>query len=141
MTTVIGNFILGNLGDRIGNRFLFVIGFLLWAATLFWLASVKELWMIYVFAAVFGFVHGGMGPSQAPLLARLFGLSSHGLIFGVVDFGFIVGAAVGALVTGHVFDITGSYQTAFIICATLSAIGLILTVILRPIKKISAPVP
>jgi len=77
--------------------------------------------------------------SQAPLLARLFGLGSHGLIFGVVDFGFIVGSAVGALVTGYIFDITGSYQIAFFICAILSVVGLILTLVLRPARKPGVP--
>ena len=69
-------------------------------------------------------------------MAGLFGLSSHGLILGTINLpGFTFGAAVGPFIAGHISDITGSYQLAFIVCAAMSVAGLILTVLLRPIEK------
>ena len=134
--TVIGNFVLGNVSDRIGNKRFFVIGFAVWAAALFWLVRANEMWMLYVISAVFGFAHGGMGASESPLVARVFGLSSHGLIFGVAGLGFTAGAAAGPYVMGYIFDITGSYHLAFVVCAAVSVIGLILSVILKPTKRL-----
>ena len=134
--SVLGNFVLGGIvGDRIGNRQIFIIGFTLMALTLFWLIFLGEERMLYLFAVAFGFALGGMGTSESPLIARLFGLSSHGLIFGVVGLGFTSGAAVGPVVTGYIFDLTGSYQVAFLVCAIIAVVGLIMSSILRPTKR------
>jgi MFS family permease len=63
-------------------------------------------------------------------------LSSHGLILGVMNLlGFTFGAAIGPLIAGHIFDMTSSYQLAFIVSGAVSAAGLILTVLLSPIEK------
>ncbi len=131
---LIGNFVLGGLGDRIGSRNIFIIGFVVWALMLFWLALAREIWMFYIFAVLFGFTEGGMGPAESPLLADYFGLKAHGLIFGVVDLGFPIGAALGPLMTGYIFDVTGSYQLAFMVCAAVAFFGLILSSILKPPK-------
>jgi MFS family permease len=132
--SIIGNFVLGSAADRIGNKQVFTVGFILMATVLFWLVPAAEVWMLYLFAVVFGFAHGGMGASESPLVAGLFGLSSHGLIFGVVGLGFTIGAAIGPFLAGHFFDVTGSYQAAFLVCAAMSIIGLILTLFLTPMK-------
>jgi MFS family permease len=132
--SIIGNFVLGSAADRIGNRQVFTIGFILMATALFGLVPAAEAWMLYLFAVVFGFAHGGMGASESPLVAGLFGLSSHGLIFGVVGLGFTIGAAIGPFLAGHFFDVTGSYQVAFLVCAAMGVIGLILTAFLTPTK-------
>jgi MFS family permease len=103
-------------------------------AALFWLVPARELWMLYLFAAVSGFALGGMSAAESPLIAWLFGLRSHGLIFGVAELGFALGAAAGPFVTGYIFDVTGSYQLAFVIASVLSVIGLILTILLKSNK-------
>ncbi len=137
---IIGNFLLGGIiGDKIGNRKAFIIGFVLAAASLFWLVPAGETWMLFLFAIVFGIALGSIGTSESPLVARLFGLKNHGLIYGVVGLGFTAGAAVGPVVTGYIFDVSGSYQNAFLVCAFSGILGLILTVILRPTKKLGTP--
>ena len=134
--SILGNFVLGGIiNDRIGSRQAFIIGFILLVAALFWLMPAGELWMLYLFSAVFGFAHGGLATTESPLVAWLFGLSSHGLIFGVIGIGFTAGGAVGPVVMGYIFDLNGSYQTAFLVCAVVAVVGLILTVLLRPAKR------
>jgi len=135
-----GNLLMGSLGDRIGNRWIFITGFTLMIAALFWLVVATEVWMLYLFAVVFGFAFGGMATSGSPIIARLFGLSSHGLIFGVVGLGFRIGAAVGPFVTGYIFDVTGSYQAAFMVCAAFIVASLILIIILRPTRKLGGTI-
>jgi len=134
--SIVGRIALGGAADRFGNRRVFIMGFILMAATLFWLVPDKEAWGLYLFAAVFGFAFGGCITSQSPLVARLFGLSSHGLILGVINLlGFTLGAAVGPLIAGYIFDMTDSYQLAFIVTAATGVVGLILTVFLKPIER------
>jgi len=137
---ILGNYILGAFADRIGNRQIFIIGFVVMSAALLWLPLAEKEWMLYLFIVFFGFVSGGMGASESPLTAWLFGINSHGLIYGVVHVGFAIGAAAGPLVTGYIFELTGSYQSAFLTCAALGVIGLISAVILRPTTKLEVGV-
>ena len=69
---VIGRVVLGSAADRIGNRQVFIIGFVLMAAALFWLVPATEAWTLYLFAAVFGFASGGCVMSESPLVAGAF---------------------------------------------------------------------
>jgi len=131
-----GNYVLGSLADRIGNRWIFIIGFMVMAAALFCLVLARELWMLYLFAVVFGFVFGGMSTVESPLVAGIFGLNSHGLIYGVIHVGFTVGAALGPFLTGYIFDITGGYQLAFLICAASGVLGVLSAAVLRPTKRL-----
>jgi len=135
---IVGRLVLGSAADRIGDRQVFIIGFSLVSAALFWLAPATEVWMLYLFGAIFGFIQGGMGASQSPLVAGLFGVRSHGLILGVTSFGFTLGAAVGPFLTGYIFDVTGSYQVAFLVCASICIVGLVLTVVLTLITGVRA---
>jgi MFS family permease len=84
---------------------------------------------------VFGFGAGGGGIAEPTLVADLFGMKSHGSIFGAVSFSFTVGGAIGPLITGHLFDISGNYQTAFMVSGTIGVCGLILTLLLKPVRK------
>ena len=133
--SILGNNIFGALADRIGNRQIFIIGLIMTSASFFWLLIADELWMLYLFIVFSGFAGGGMGASESPLTAWLFGINSHGLIYGVVHVGFTLGAAAGPYLMGYIFDVTGSYQLAFLTCAILSVIGVILSLLLKPTKK------
>jgi len=132
---LVGNYVLGGVADRIGNRQIFIVGFIMILAALLWLVPARELWMLYLFAVIFGFAVGGMAASESPLVAGLFGLTSHGLIYGVAHLGFTAGAAVGPVAAGYIFDLTGNYQVAFLVCAAFSIVGIILAAILRPTKR------
>jgi len=138
--SIFGNYLLGGIADRIGNRQVFLICFVLMAVALFGLVPVREMWAFYLFAVAFGCVMGGAGAAESPMVARLFGLSSHGLIYGVVHLGFTVGAAIGPFVTGYIFDVTDGYQTAFLVCGAFSIIGIILTLVLRPTRRLGGKI-
>ncbi len=131
---IIGRIGLGSAADRIGNRQIFVISFILLAAALFLVVPATEIWMLLLFAAAVGVSHGGMGAAEAPLAAEYFGLKSHGLILGVIALGFTVGGAVGPSVAGYLYDISGNYSMAFITCGAFGALGLVLTLVLKPLK-------
>ena len=82
-------------------------------------------WAVFLIAALFGLAYGSIAPCQSPLIADLFGLQSHGLILAATDVCFTLGAAVGPLLSGYLFDINMNYKFAIIICAILSFIGIL----------------
>ena len=132
--SIAGRIILGSAADRIGNRNAFIISFFLISAAFFWLAPAQGEWQIYLFAIVYGFAFGGCEAQWSPMAATLFGLNSLGLILGTITTGFSAGSALGPIMAGYLFDIGGSYQTAFLVCAVAGVIGLTLTIFLKPIK-------
>jgi MFS family permease len=131
VASIFGKILLGSLGDRIGNRTVFIICFSLMSASLFWLVPAERTVFLFLFAVAFGLAYGGNATSQSPLLATIFGLRSHGLIFGVVNNGFTIGATLGPVAAGAVFDLTGSYRSAFLVIAGAATAGLILTILLK----------
>jgi len=131
--SMVGRLVTGIAIDRIGNKRLMTISFLILIASLLWVQVSKELWMLYVFAAVYALCHGGFYTVISPLVAQLFGISSHGVLFGIVNFGMTVGGAIGPTFAGYVFDMIHSYHLVFFVLAGLAVAGLILTLLLRPV--------
>ena len=130
--SIVGRVVMGSIGDRIGSRLAMTICFVILVIALFWLQAAEELWMLYLFAIMYGFAHGGFFALISPVVAELFGLSSHGVIFGIVNFSSAIGGATGPVLAGRIFDVSGSYNQAFLICAIASVVALILISLLRP---------
>jgi MFS family permease len=132
--SIFGNYILGSLADRIGNRQIFIFGFVMFTGAFLLLSFTEQKWILYLFIVILGFSGGGMAASESPITAWLFGLGSHGLIYGVVHVGFTLGAATSPFLMGYIFDQTDSYQLAFVTCAAFSIIGALLTIMLKQAK-------
>jgi len=125
----------GAFGDRLGSQNVFKICFGLVVIGMAVLLTAGELRVLYLAVIPFGIAIGGLGASESPLVARMFGVASHGVIFGIAGLGFTSGTAIGPFVTGYLFDITGSYLISFIICAVVAVLGLFLLTLLRPVEK------
>jgi MFS family permease len=133
---MLGRVVLGVLSDRIGRKRTATICALCMAGMMLWLLWADELWMLYLFALVFGFAYGGMGPSMAALVGDTFGLQRIGAILGVLDVGFGTGAAIGPAIGGLVFDTSNSYYPAFIYgIAAMLAVALLIGLIRREVGR------
>jgi MFS family permease len=95
--------------------------------------------MLFLFAAVYGFSHGGFFTVMSPLVAELFGTGSHGLLFGLILFSGTIGGTVGPVLAGRIFDVFGSYQGVFWVLIGLALIGLILITLLKPPQPVDSP--
>jgi len=133
--SIAGRVIMGGAGDRIGNKLALIICFILISIALIWLLAAKEVWMFYLFATILGLGYGGIVALKPPVAAELFGLSSHGVILGITFFSDCMGGVIGPVLAGRIFDITGSYQLAFLGCIAIVVTGLVSTLTLRPISK------
>lgn len=132
VASIFGKVVLGNVGDRIGNKGIFLICFALVAVSSVWVSGIRHTLGLYFFSLAIGISYGGCSANYSPYVAALFGLKSHGHISGVANNGFTIGAVVGPLVPGYLFDLTQSYRLSFYIIAIMAVIGFILIVALKP---------
>jgi sugar phosphate permease len=132
---IIGRLGIGFLSDKVGGTLILSICLSIVTLSLIWLLFVSESWMFYVFAVVFGLAGGGFITLLPIVTAELFGLASLGAIIGGITFLTTIGDAIGAPVAGTIFDKTGSYDLAFLICVVVSAIAFILSLILLRYKR------
>ena len=68
---------------------------------------------------------------MAALIGDTFGLGKIGAILGVLDVGFGIGAAVGPLIGGLIFDARQSYFLAFSLAAAVLLVATLLIVLIR----------
>jgi MFS family permease len=129
--SIAGRLTIGTLIDRIGGKGSLIICFLVLISSLIWLQFAVGTWMLFLFAVMYGFAHGGFFTVMSPLVAESFGTDSLGQLFGIVLFIGTLGGTIGPTVSGLVFDATDSYQTPFIILTGIAIIGLALASSLR----------
>jgi MFS family permease len=105
----------GFLSERLGGlRALFVFCFAQ-AATLAALTFARDLWALYLAAALFGLGYGGVFPAYALAIRDHMPLDQVGRRTGFV---FLFGAmamGLGSWMGGFLFDLSGSYTLPFLI--------------------------
>lgn len=132
----LGRLIMGTASDRIGSNNALSICCAILMITMVFLIFARELWMFYLFAVIFGFAYGGEVPQMPVLVGRFFGLRAVAALVGVVVFGATIGGAIGVWMGGQIFDVTQSYQVAFIIAAIASLAAVIITLTLKKVKAV-----
>jgi MFS family permease len=129
--SMLGRIVIGTANDKIGGKRSLVICFILLLCGLFWLHVASEAWMLFLFAVIYGFAHGGFFTVISPTIAEFFGTGSHGLLYGIVLASGTMGGAAGPLMAGRTFDATGSYRIAFLVLILLAVIGFVLIALLQ----------
>ena len=128
-----GRFVMGAAVDRIGGKRSLTICLFGLVCGLICLLLATKAWMLFFFAAVYGVAHGGLFTVVSPTMAELFGTGSHGVLYGLVLFSGSLGGAVGPLLAGRIFDVTGSYRPVFFVLIGMAVLGfLLVTLLLRP---------
>lgn len=96
---------------------------------------------VYSFVAVFGVTLYVTAPLTSTLTADLYGDSLMGSAYGWASALHHVGAALGAAFAGYVYDTTGGYGPAFVLCAALLVVGSVAIYLVRePSRQPSAAV-
>ncbi|MBM4324850.1 MAG: MFS transporter [Deltaproteobacteria bacterium] len=133
--SLVGRVIGGGVSDRFGNKPTITAALILMGTGFIWLLVARDLWMLYIFATIFGLAYGEILCMMSLLPAELFGLRSQGAILGIIMFASTIGGGMGPVVAGRIFDITGSYWIAFVICIALSVAGLIMVIFIKPVPR------
>lgn len=130
-STLLSRVLTGRVSDIIGRKMLGIIWAVLQSGALVGLIWAQDLPMFYLFAIVFGLSWGGIGVISTALIVDMFGGRNLGIIMGAIDIGFQVGAAIGPVVGGFVFDVTGTYTVAFAIGAAAMLVTAFLIALTR----------
>ena len=133
--SIVGRFVLGSAYDRIGGKRSLMICFIILFCSFIWLQVAGSAWMLFLFAVVYGFAHGGLFTVVSPIVAELFGTGSHGVLFGIVLFSGNLAGAISPVLAGRIFDVMGSYRIIFLMLIVVAATGFVLVSLLRPLRK------
>jgi MFS family permease len=104
----------GFIADRIGGVGTLILGSTLQCLALILYLPFDGLVSLYVVSALFGLSQGGIIPSYALIVREYYPAREAGARVSLVLMSTIVGMAIGGWLTGEIFDLTGSYQTAFV---------------------------
>lgn len=132
--SMIGRFVSGLAIDRYGSTRIMAASLLLLIISLLWLQVAASLWMLFLFACIYGLAHGGLFTAISPIVAEIFGIKAHGTILGIVVCFGTTGGAIGPIFTGQLFDMTGSYAIAFYTFVIMNICSFGLLALLKPIK-------
>jgi len=114
---ICGRLLVDRVSEAMGLIQAAITSAIFMAGAMLLLAEGNNLWLLYLFAAVFGLSFGGLDPLVTVLIGNVFGLCHIGVIIGVLAGGFAAGAAVGPALAGYIFDVSGKYFFAFLIGA------------------------
>ncbi len=134
--SMLGRLIMGWANDKIRGKRSLIICLIMLNISLVLLLVAGNMGMLFVFAMLYGFAHGGLFTVISPTVAELFGTGSHGALFGLIWFCGTLGGSIGPWLTGYLFDASGSYRLAFLILIVLGLTALALIACLRPLSRV-----
>ncbi len=126
-----GRILMGPLSDRIGRKPTGMASALLMMAAMIWLMQSTSLWTLYIFGVIFGIAFGGLSPTVTATVSDSFGTRYVASIMGILEIGWVIGAAAGPALAGYIFDTTGEYFLAFILMAVAAFILAILILFIK----------
>lgn len=128
---IIGGLLAGYLGGRYRKKYLLSGLYLARAVAIaaFLVAPQTQI-AVWLFSASFGLLWLSTVPLTSGLVGDIFGARYMATLFGIVMFSHQIGAFFGAWLGGLSYDLTGSYNTVWLIAI---ALGLMAAVLHAPI--------
>ena len=127
----VGKLTFGFLADRISAKRAALVCFALQIVGLVLLLNTESVAMMWVSVVVFGFAMGGNVALQPLIIGDFFGLASFGTILGSIVLVAAVGAGLGPVLTGAMYDAFGSYTLAFTIFVVGYAVAVTALILAR----------
>ncbi|MBI3040851.1 MAG: MFS transporter [Chloroflexi bacterium] len=105
--------IFGWLGDIYPKRHLLVFCCFLGTVALVILLTLQSLWQVYLFVFIFALSYGS-NPLNISIIGEYFGRKNFTTIRGAGALVYSLGIMTGPIYAGYIYDVTQSYQVAFI---------------------------
>jgi MFS family permease len=104
----------GFISDRIGGLPTLLLGSTLQGLALLLFLPFDGLASLFLISALFGLFQGGIVPSYAIIIREYFPAHEAGARVGATITATLFGMALGGWMSGVIFDLTGSYDAAFV---------------------------
>ena len=104
----------GWISDHIGGLRTLLLGSTLQMIALVLFLPFTGLVSLYLVSALFGLFQGGIVPAYALIVREHFAPGEAGARVGTVLMATLFGMALGGWMSGAIFDLTGSYRSAFV---------------------------
>ena len=129
----------GFIADRIGGVATLLLGSVLQGVALFFYLLFDGLAPLYVISALFGLFQGGIVPMYAIIVRQYFPPQETGTRVGLVLMATLFGMALGGWLSGVIFDLTGSYQAAFVngLAWNLMHASIMVWLLMRPGQRLA----
>jgi MFS family permease len=111
---IVSRLVSGAVSDRIGGLRTLMLGSALQCAALMLFLPFDGMGSLYVISILFGLFQGGIVPSYALIVREHFPAANVSVRISLVLTATLLGMALGGWASGKIFDLTGSYDAAFI---------------------------
>jgi OFA family oxalate/formate antiporter-like MFS transporter len=128
-----GRIFWGWISDKIGRRNTLLILLVITAAAIICVAFAKG-YMMLILIAIIGFSYGGYLGVFPALSADFWGTKNAAQNYGMVLFGFGVGAVASSYIVAY-FSATKAFFSAFLIAGIAAAVGFTIMLLLKPPKQ------
>jgi len=136
---IMGTLASGWICDRFGRRGPLATYYFVRGVSLLFLLYVWNVPSLHLWAALFGLNYISTVPPTTTLTANIYGRYSVGELSGWIFFAHQVGSALGAALAGWVFELTGTYSSAFVSAAVLAFVAAGLAMMIREEPLVSRP--
>jgi MFS family permease len=129
----------GFIADRIGGVATLLLSSVLQGVALLLYVFFDSLFSLYVISALFGLFQGSIVPMYAIVVREYFAPQEAGTRLGFVLMATLAGMALGGWMSGWIFDMTGSYQAAFLngLGWNLVNVMIVAWLLLRPGRRVA----
>lgn len=128
-----GRLIIGKLCDKLGETKTLALVLVLTIVGLLGLKSATSLGMFVAFLIILGASFGGVLVVYPPLTSKTFGMKNSGINYGIMFFGYSIGALLGPQISSRSVNPalkTAAYSKAYVIAAIVAAVGLLINIYL-----------
>ncbi len=135
LLTVIGVFNIGGrlfggiTSDKIGVIKGTSIFFLIQGIMIILIPLSDGLFMLYLVSIIFGISYGGWVMIYPVIVSYLFGDKNSGAILGALGTVAGIGGALGPYTAGYIYDLTGTYDRAFLLSGGMTFLSLLLSLL------------
>ena len=130
-----GRFGLSTLGDYLNKRYVMAISLVVMTIAIIFMANATSVRGVIPFLLLYSAAQGGISVIPQSLVAEYFGRRSYATIQGFRSTIQTAGIIVGPIISGLVFDSTGSYRLAFLGFAAATMLSMFLVMLAKPPKR------
>ena len=126
-----GRFGLSAVSDYINRRYVMAVSLFLMSIAIVFMARATSVTQVIPFLVLYAAAQGGISVIPQSLIAEYFGRRAYATIQGFRSTIQMVGIIIGPLISGYVFDTTGSYEWAFLGFGAATLVSLVLVLMMR----------